>query len=610
MKQYRTHTCNELTTLPAGSSVRVAGWVHRVRDFGKVLFLDLRDHTGLLQVVFSASAPFLDLVRNTRTESVVSIQGSLVARAPETVNKDLSTGAIELDAADFTVLSSAETLPFPVARDEPISETLRLTYRFLDLRRDRLHRNIELRSRVINSLRRRMVEKGFLEIQTPILTVSSPEGARDYLVPSRVHPGKFYALPQAPQQFKQLLMVAGFPKYFQVAPCFRDEDARADRSPGEFYQLDMEMSFVEQDDVFQVMEDVLYGTFSEFATSPVARPPFPRIAFKEALRRYGTDKPDLRVALEIHDVTLAFQHCDLEPLRLVANTSGSVVRVIPVSDADGISRSAVDELTAFVGHQSDTSRLFYCHLAGDGQWKGSLSRVLSGSAAAALMSLVQPRTQAGFFLVAGEESEVVKTLGALRLELGRLFSRVEKDGFRFCWIVDFPMYERDLESGKIGFSHNPFSMPQGGLETLNSMEPLEILAYQYDIVCNGIELSSGAIRNHDPETMYRAFEIAGYAREEVEKRFGGMLRAFQYGAPPHGGIAPGVDRIVMLLANEPNIREVIAFPMTASAEDLLMGAPAEVSERQLGELHLEIVKDAEAAKRDKGSAGGRESGTS
>ncbi|MBI4551936.1 MAG: aspartate--tRNA ligase [Candidatus Latescibacteria bacterium] len=582
---YRTHTCGELRLPHAGSTVRLSGWVHRKRDHGGVLFIDLRDNDGITQVVITPDRAIHDAASDLHVETVVCFTGQVVPRTPDTVNPKLSTGAVEVVAETMQVLGSADILPFPVADDTQVSETIRLTYRFLDLRRQRLHANIILRSRVIASIRRRMMEMGFHEFQTPILTSSSPEGARDYLVPSRLYPGKFYALPQAPQQFKQLLMVAGFDRYFQIAPCFRDEDSRADRSPGEFYQLDLEMSFVEQEDVFRVVEVLFAGLFPEFSDWSVTPPPFPRIPYADAMRRYGSDKPDLRFGLEIVDVTGVFRDAEFIAFRRVVD-AGGIVRLIPVPDVAGRPRSFFDSLEAFVKELGGQGLAYLVFT--DSGVKGPIARALGADTLARLSDAVPPQPGAGWFFVADEEPVARTILGRLRLHLADLLDLRTPNAYRFCWIVDFPMYEFDDEQQRIVFSHNPFSMPQGGLEALTTQSPLDILAYQYDIVCNGVELSSGAIRNHRPDIMYRAFEIAGYSNEEVDQKFGGMIRAFRYGAPPHGGIAPGIDRIVMLLANEENLREVIAFPMNQNAQDLLMGAPSPVTEEQLRALHIQL----------------------
>ena len=583
---YRTHTCGELRHNDEGLTARISGWVHRKRDHGGLLFIDLRDHYGITQVVVTPDCGFHNEAGNLRSETVVSFEGQVALRPEETVNKKLSTGEIELAAASMTVLGPTETLPLTVADEKAYPESTRLTYRFLDLRRQQLHENIILRSQIISSIRRRMVEMGFNEFQTPILTSSSPEGARDYLVPSRVHPGQFYALPQAPQQFKQLLMVAGFDRYFQIAPCFRDEDARADRSPGEFYQLDLEMSFVEQEDVFQVVEQLFCGLFREFSDWTATEAPFPRIPYAEAMLRYGSDKPDLRFDLEIQDVTEAFRASNFAAFRRIVD-QGGVVRLLPVADVASRSRSFFDNLDRLVKEDLGGKGLAYISFL-DGEVKGPIARVLGSETLDALRAIVPPVEGSSWFFVADTEQRAASISGQLRLHFADILALREPNTYRFCWIVDFPMYELDEDTRRVTFSHNPFSMPQGGMEALMNTPPLEVLAYQYDIVCNGIELSSGAIRNHRPDIMYKAFEIAGYSDKEVDSEFGGMIRAFQYGAPPHGGIAPGIDRIVMLLARESNIREVIAFPMNQNAQDLLMGAPSTVTEEQLRTLHIQI----------------------
>jgi aspartyl-tRNA synthetase len=585
MHAYRTHTCGQLRSSDVGAQVRLSGWVHRKRDHGNLLFVDLRDHYGLTQCVLDTENPVFKTVEGFRPESVVTVTGKVVAREPSTVNAKLPSGAIEVRIEAATLQSAAEVLPFQVAQEGDYPEDMRLKYRFLDLRTERLHANIVLRSQVIASIRRRMIEQGFAEFQTPILTSSSPEGARDYLVPSRLHPGKFYALPQAPQQFKQLLMVSGFDRYFQIAPCFRDEDARADRSPGEFYQLDFEMSFVTQEDVFDAIEPVLGGVFEEFAKGRgVTKGRFPRIPFDRAMLEYGSDKPDLRNPLIIADVGEVFAGSDFKVFAGIV-AAGGVVRAIPAPKTADRPRSFFDKMNAWAQSEGAPG-LGYIVFEGDGA-KGPIAKFLNEERLAKLKALAGVGPGDAVFFVADKKPlAAAKLAGAARKKLGEELELIKAGEFRFCWIVDFPMYELDEDTGKIDFSHNPFSMPQGGLDALTTKDPLTIKAFQYDIVCNGVELSSGAIRNHLPEIMYKAFEIAGYTQADVETRFGGMLNAFKFGAPPHGGSAPGIDRIVMLLADEPNIREVVAFPMTQGAVDLLMQAPNGVDPMRLKELHI------------------------
>jgi aspartyl-tRNA synthetase len=590
MHAYRTHTCADLRASDVGSTVRLSGWIHRKRDHGGVFFIDLRDHYGLTQVVAAAGSEALKILDGLRAESVVTITGQVVAREGGAVNPKLATGEIEVQAREVEVQSSAAELPMPVAGEQDYPEDIRLKYRYLDLRRDRLHANIMLRSKVISSIRRRMIEQGFTEFQTPILTASSPEGARDYLVPSRVHPGKFYALPQAPQMFKQLLMVAGFDRYFQIAPCFRDEDARADRSPGEFYQLDFEMSYVTQDDVFNAIEPVLSGVFEEFADGKAVTRAgeYPRIPYREALLKYGSDKPDLRNPLLVHDVG---EHFKGSGFGLFAGLveKGMVVRAVPAPGTVEKSRKFFDEMNDWARGEGFAG-LGYATRKG-GEWGGPIAKNHGVEGMDRIADAMGLGPDDGIFFAAGKEEEAAKLAGLARTRVAEQLGLIEEGSFKFCWIVDFPMFEFNDEQKKIDFSHNPFSMPQGGMEALETRDPLDILAWQYDIVCNGVELSSGAIRNHRPDIMYKAFEIAGYTREEVDTSFPGMIGAFKFGAPPHGGSAPGIDRIVMLLADEPNIREVIVFPMNQKAEDLMMNAPATVMDKQLKELSIRIVGD-------------------
>jgi aspartyl-tRNA synthetase len=586
MHAYRTHTAGALRAGDAGQTARLSGWVHSKRDHGGLLFIDIRDHYGLTQCVFAAGSAVFEQAEKLRPESVVTVTGEVVLRDAATVNPRLPTGEVEVRAAELVVQSTAEVLPLQVAGDEKYPDELRLKYRFIDLRREKMQRNIKLRAGVIASIRRRMIEAGFTEFQTPILTASSPEGARDFLVPSRNHPGTFYALPQAPQQFKQLAMVAGFDRYFQIAPCFRDEASRADRSPGEFYQLDFEMSFVTQEDVFNTIEPVIAGVFEEFAGGRgVTKPPFPRIPYDQALLEYGTDKPDLRNPIRIADVTAQFAGSGFGLFAKIA-AAGGVVRAIPAPGAAANPRSFFDKLNEWAREQG-AGGLGYIQFDAEGP-KGPIARNLEAERAEAIRAACGLKPGDAVFFAAGKPDEAPKFAGSVRTKLGQELGLIAEGEFRFCWITDFPMYELNEETGQVDFSHNPFSMPQGGMEALNGQDPLTIKAYQYDIVCNGIELSSGAIRNHRPDIMIRAFEIAGYPESEVEARFGGMLAAFRYGAPPHGGSAPGIDRIVMLLADEPNIREVILFPLNQQGQDLMMGAPAPVPAARLKELSLKL----------------------
>ena len=587
LNPYRTHTCGALRLENTKEMVRLSGWVHRKRDHGQLLFIDLRDHYGITQCVIDSESPHFREAENIKLESVITVIGRVVKRTPETTNSHMATGEVEVVIEEIIVQSRADLLPLQVNSNAEFPEETRLKYRFLDLRREKMHANIVLRSQIIAALRQKMINQGFLEFQTPILTASSPEGARDYLVPSRLYPGKFYALPQAPQQFKQLLMVAGFDKYFQIAPCFRDEDARADRSPGEFYQLDFEMSFVTQEDVFAAIEPVLHDVFVEFGKGKTVTPlQFPRISYAEALLKYGTDKPDLRNPLVISDVTEVFEGSDFG-LFAKAIANGAIVRAIPAPGSANNPRSFFDKMNDWAREQG-AGGLGYIVLSEEGP-KGPIAKFLDEDRLQKLYTLTGIQKGDAVFFACDKVKSAEKLAGLARTRLAEEMDLLEKNAFRFCFIVDFPMYEYDEEKKKIEFSHNPFSMPQGGLEALETQDPLTILAYQYDIVCNGTELCSGGIRNHLPELMIKAFTIADYTREEVEEQFAGMLSAFRYGAPPHGGAAPGVDRIVMLLADEPNLREVVAFPMTQKAEDLLVGAPAPIREEQLKELHLRIV---------------------
>ncbi|MET9355193.1 aspartate--tRNA ligase [Streptomyces sp. NPDC006617] len=583
MHRYRSHTCGELRSSDVGTDVRLSGWLHNRRDLGGILFIDLRDHYGITQLVARPGTEAYEALDKLTKESTVRVDGRVVSRGADNINPDLPTGEVEVEVGEVELLGAAQPLPFTINTEDGVNEERRLEYRFLDLRRERMHRNIMLRTSVISSIRSKMVALGFNEMATPILTATSPEGARDFVVPSRLHAGRFYALPQAPQQFKQLLMISGFDRYFQIAPCFRDEDARADRSPGEFYQLDVEMSFVEQEDVFRPIEQLMTELFEEFGNGRHVTSPFPRIPFREAMLKYGSDKPDLRAQLELVDITDVFEGSEFKAF------AGKHVRALPVPDVSGQPRKFFDQLGDYAVSQG-AKGLAWVRVGEDGKLSGPIAKFLTEENVAELTKRLSLAPGHAVFFGAGEFDEVSKIMGAVRVEAAKRAGHFEENVFRFCWIVDFPMYEKDEETGKIDFSHNPFSMPQGGMDALENQDPLDILAWQYDIVCNGVELSSGAIRNHEPEIMLKAFEIAGYDAETVEREFAGMLRAFRFGAPPHGGIAPGVDRIVMLLADEPNIRETIAFPLNGNAQDLMMGAPTELDETRLRELHLTVRK--------------------
>ena len=593
MNKYRTHNCNQLRLEDAGSKVSLAGWINRKRDHGNVLFVDLRDHYGVTQcVIEKTNTKLLNLVDSLRVETVIKIDGTVIKREPDTINKSLNTGTIEIAVDSVEVLSEAKELPMPVFGENDYPEEIRLKYRFLDIRREELHKNIVLRSSIISHIRKLMSDSGFLEMQTPILTASSPEGARDYLVPSRIHPGKFYALPQAPQQFKQLIMAGGFDKYFQIAPCFRDEDARADRSPGEFYQLDMEMAFVEQDDVFNAIEPILHSVFTTFSDFNVTETPFPRITYADAMSRYGTDKPDLRNPINISNLTKEFNDDKVEfsAFKKIIEEGGEVIG-IPAPDSSQKPRSFFDNLNNWARKEMNAAGLGYIVFdksSSGVEGKGPIAKFIPSEIQEMILNKAGLKAGDSIFFACAKGKEVYDIAAAARDKIAIDLDLIEKGVFKFCWIVDFPMYEKDKETGKIDFSHNPFSMPQGGLEALNNKDPLNVLGYQYEIVCNGVELSSGAIRNHVPEIMYKAFEIAGYSKDQVHEKFGGMINAFTYGVPPHGGIAPGIDRIVMLLAQEKNIREVILFPMNQQAQDLMMLAPAEVDKTTLDELNLEV----------------------
>ncbi|MCX5377331.1 aspartate--tRNA ligase [Streptomyces sp. NBC_00091] len=591
MHRYRSHTCGELRASDVASDVRLSGWLHNRRDLGGILFIDLRDHYGITQLVARPGTAANEALSSVTKETVVRIDGKVVSRGADNVNPELPTGEIEIEVSEVEVLGASAPLPFTINTDDGVNEERRLEYRFLDLRRERMHRNIMLRSAVIASIRSKMVALGFNEMATPILTATSPEGARDFVVPSRLNPGKFYALPQAPQQFKQLLMISGFDRYFQIAPCFRDEDARADRSPGEFYQLDVEMSFVEQEDVFQPIERLMTEIFTEFGKGREVTSPFPRIPFRESMLKYGNDKPDLRAKLELVDITDVFEGSEFKAF------AGKHVRALAVPDTAAQPRKFFDGLGEYA-ISLGAKGLAWVRVGEDGGLTGPIAKFLTEENVKVLTERLGLAAGHAVFFGAGEFDEVSKIMSGVRVEAAKRAGQFEENVFRFCWIVDFPMYEKDEETGKIDFSHNPFSMPQGGMKDLEEKDPLDILAWQYDIVCNGIELSSGAIRNHEPEVMLKAFEIAGYEAETVEREFAGMLRAFRLGAPPHGGIAPGVDRIVMLLADEPNIRETIAFPLNGNAQDLMMGAPTVLEESRLRELNIALRKPVETKPAD------------
>ena len=586
MEKYRTHTCGDITLEDVGKKVKIAGFVQTIRDLGGLVFLDIRDMYGITQVVTSAESNIVDFASHIPIESSVSVEGVVRKRSEDTINEKIKTGLVEIYIDEIKILGKRTAdLPFEVNTDQEVREDLRLKYRYLDLRNDKLKSNIILRSKVIQFLREEMIKQGFLEVQTPILTSSSPEGARDYLVPSRLHEGRFYALPQAPQQFKQLLMVSGFDKYFQIAPCFRDEDARTDRAPGEFYQLDMEMSYATQEDVFSVIEPVIYNTFTKFSDKKVVEYPFPRITYKEAMLKYGSDKPDLRNPLVIVDVTDIFKD---ESVTLNA-FKGKLVRTIAAHDVADQPRSFFEGMTDYAMKECKAKGLAWLRVLEDGTFQGPIAKFIPDNAREEMLKRTDSKPGDCLFFIA-ETPKIVNTLsGEIRAELGKRLGLIDENIFKFCWIVDFPMYELD-ERGNIAFSHNPFSMPQGGLEALNTKDPLDVIAYQYDIVCNGIELSSGAVRNHDIDIMLKAFEIAGYTKDQVKERFGALYTAFQYGAPPHAGVAPGIDRMIMLLTGAENIREVIAFPLNSKAQDLMMGAPGYVSRDQLRDIHIRIEK--------------------
>ena len=580
MKEYRDHRCDEITTNDVGKKVRIAGFVDTIRDLGGLVFLDIRDMYGITQVVTSAQNENVDFVSHIPLESSVTVYGTVRKRSEDTVNLKLKTGKVEIFIEDIKILGKrTKNLPFEINSTQEVREDIRLKYRFLDLRSEKLQQNLILRAKVLQFLRNEMIKQGFLEVQTPILTSSSPEGARDYIVPSRLHKGKFYALPQAPQQFKQLLMVSGIDKYFQIAPCFRDEDSRADRAPGEFYQLDMEMSYSNQEDVFEAIEPVMYNTFKEFSGKVISQYPFPRIKYKDAMLKYGTDKPDLRNPLEIVDITDIFENIDLRAFK------GKIVRIISTHDVANQPRSFFENMTEYAIKDLKAKGLAWLRIEENLNLQGPIAKFIPEEAKLEMLKRTNSKAGDCLFFIAEVPGVVEKLAGEIRDELGKRLNLIDDNKIEFCWIVDFPMYEIN-EHGKLDFSHNPFSMPQGGKKALEEKEPLDILAYQYDIVCNGIELASGAVRNHDPEIMIKAFEKVGYTKNDIEEKFGALFNSFQYGAPPHAGIAPGIDRMLMILSNAQNIREVIAFPLNSKAEDLMMGAPGKVTKEQLREVHL------------------------
>ena len=586
MNKYRTYNCGEIRINNVGEQIKIAGWVQTIRDLGGLVFLDIRDQYGITQAVIQGEDKLVDTVSRIPVESTITLEGIVRKRSEDTYNPNIDTGEVEVYIKNIEILGKrTKSLPFEINQNQEVREDLRLQYRFLDLRNDKLKNNLILRAKVIQFLRNKMIENGFLEVQTPILTSSSPEGARDYLVPSRIHPGKFYALPQAPQQFKQLLMVSGIDKYFQIAPCFRDEDARADRAPGEFYQLDMEMSFATQEDIFSVIEPIMYETFKTFSNKKIEQYPFPRISYKEAMLKYGTDKPDLRNPLIIEDVTDIFENIDLKVF------NNKTVRIIATHNVEDQPRSFFDGMTDFAINTCKAKGLAWLRVMEDNTLQGPIAKFIDDESKNEILKRTNSKSGDALFFIAEHKPIAEKLAGQIRQELGIRLGLIDENKFEFCWIVDFPMYEIG-EDGKLEFCHNPFSMPQGGLEALKNQQPLEILAYQYDIVCNGIELSSGAVRNHDPEIMIKAFEIAGYTKEHIEEKFQALFNAFHYGAPPHAGIAPGIDRMIMLLTDEETIREVIAFPLNSKAQDLLMGAPGKVTNQQLRDVHIQVdVKD-------------------